>query len=268
MLYTAKDVCKIYNINRETLRYYEKEGLINPHVDERNHYRYYDEWDINYIGECRKYRSMGFTIKEIKEVLTKDNLEDFIAKMECKQKDIERQLHFYALWKSRNQEYIRALKCIKPRIGQYEFVMAAPRYILPYRRQYDQLMDKNTMQAMTDIMEHHTFVDSMLFIPHEDYEQGNGNFYWGYSIREDWADELAYPKENYTYFPRQQCLRTTIDAGDKGNLSYHLFEGVNKYMEHHRFELCGDIYGILLTRVHEDGNYCRYLEMYFPFRAL
>lgn len=36
MKYTAKDVCKIYHVNRETLRYYERIGLIRPEIDESN----------------------------------------------------------------------------------------------------------------------------------------------------------------------------------------------------------------------------------------
>lgn len=35
MKYTAKDVSKIMNINRETLRYYEKLDLLSPEIDEK-----------------------------------------------------------------------------------------------------------------------------------------------------------------------------------------------------------------------------------------
>ena len=47
MKYTAKDVCRMLNITRETLRYYEKVGIIHPEIDPVNKYRYYDDWDIN-----------------------------------------------------------------------------------------------------------------------------------------------------------------------------------------------------------------------------
>lgn len=264
MKYTVKDVCKIYKINRETLRYYEKEGLIKPIKDEYNNYRYYDEWEINFIGECRKYRSMGFSIQEIKEVLSSDNLEQFIQKVESKQKDIDDQLHFYQMWSKRNSEYVTDLKNIIPRLGKIEIVDSEPRYIMPYRKQYNQLMDKKTINAMTDLMENHTFVDSMLFIPYDDYMNKTENFYWGFSIRDQWVDALNFPAEQYIHENKQKCICTTIDAGDKGGVNYNLFKDVMTYMEYHRFKLCGDIFGILLTRVHENGKYCRYLEMYFP----
>ena len=65
MKYTAKDVCRMLNITRETLRYYEKVGIIHPEIDPVNKYRYYDDWDINYIYECKKYQSLGFSVKEV-----------------------------------------------------------------------------------------------------------------------------------------------------------------------------------------------------------
>lgn len=33
MRYTAKHLCKFFNINRETLRHYEKVGLVTPYID-------------------------------------------------------------------------------------------------------------------------------------------------------------------------------------------------------------------------------------------
>ena len=51
MYYQAKDICKLLDISPETLRYYEKTGVISPKINEKNNYRYYDAWDINYLFE-------------------------------------------------------------------------------------------------------------------------------------------------------------------------------------------------------------------------
>jgi DNA-binding transcriptional MerR regulator len=54
MEYSAKEVMNFLNINRETLRHYENMGLIHPRIDDKTHYRYYTDFDIETIAECRK----------------------------------------------------------------------------------------------------------------------------------------------------------------------------------------------------------------------
>ena len=49
MKYRTKEVSRITGIPVDTLRYYEKIGVISPKIDEKNHYRYYNAWDINFL---------------------------------------------------------------------------------------------------------------------------------------------------------------------------------------------------------------------------
>ena len=49
MRYTQKDVCRAFDIKRDTLRHYERLGIIEPEVDPSNGYRYYDDWQINLL---------------------------------------------------------------------------------------------------------------------------------------------------------------------------------------------------------------------------
>ena len=58
MKYTQKDVCRLLNITRETLRHYEKEGLIVPEIDPVNQYRWYDADTVFLISECKRYQAM------------------------------------------------------------------------------------------------------------------------------------------------------------------------------------------------------------------
>lgn len=267
MKYTAKDVCKIYHVNRETLRYYERIGLIRPEIDESNRYRYYDDWSLNFIGECRKYRSMGLSIKDISEILEKDSLQDFTKRLELQQKEIQKQLTFYTKWSKRNEEYIQSLKRLTSLSQCCELSESEPTYFIPFRQKYDQIMNEPTLEAMKALMEHHTFVDSVLYIPSKDFQNYTENFYWGHAICEKWLNDLDIPTDKMMFFPKKQCICTAINAGERWGMNYHLFDHVRQYMSDHQYILDGDIFGNLLTRVHENGNYCRYLEMYFPVKT-
>lgn len=65
----TKELEKRLGITKDTLRFYEKEGLIKPSRDE-NGYRHYSEEDIPIIQIIMFFRSIEFTIDEIKQMFT------------------------------------------------------------------------------------------------------------------------------------------------------------------------------------------------------
>jgi DNA-binding transcriptional MerR regulator len=56
----------ILGMDADTIRYYEREGIIKSHRATNNNYRYYTDMDCRAILQCRALRSMGFSINEIR----------------------------------------------------------------------------------------------------------------------------------------------------------------------------------------------------------
>lgn len=56
-------------INRHTLRYYEKEGLLIEVVRHGNNYRDYPEKAVARVEMVRQLKDLGFSLKEIRTVL-------------------------------------------------------------------------------------------------------------------------------------------------------------------------------------------------------
>lgn len=63
------NVAKKLHINPETLRYYEQQKLIKNPKRLENNYRIYDKEDISRIQFILMAKQLGFTLKEIKELL-------------------------------------------------------------------------------------------------------------------------------------------------------------------------------------------------------
>lgn len=55
-------------VSRHTLRYYEKEGLLRDVVRAGNNYRDYPEQTVQRVVMVRQLKSLGFSLKEIREV--------------------------------------------------------------------------------------------------------------------------------------------------------------------------------------------------------
>ena len=69
--YTIGELVKELNINRETIRYYEKIGLLTEAKREGNGYRIYSKEDLDKIRFILMVKNYGFSLKEIKVILDK-----------------------------------------------------------------------------------------------------------------------------------------------------------------------------------------------------
>jgi MerR family transcriptional regulator, copper efflux regulator len=56
-------------VNLETLRYYEREGLLPAPTRDTNGYRQYTAEDVHRVRFIKKTQHLGFTLKEIRELL-------------------------------------------------------------------------------------------------------------------------------------------------------------------------------------------------------
>lgn len=66
--YKINEISKIYDIGRDSLRYYEKIGILNPKRD-NNGYRMYSLVDITTLNIIKELRNLGFGMQKIKEYL-------------------------------------------------------------------------------------------------------------------------------------------------------------------------------------------------------
>lgn len=71
--YKMGELSKIYKLGRDSLKYYEKLGLINPTRD-KNTYRLYTIKDICNLNLIKELRSLDFSMQRIKEYLTDRNV--------------------------------------------------------------------------------------------------------------------------------------------------------------------------------------------------
>lgn len=72
-------VAKRSNIGIETIRYYEREGLLLEPERRPSGYRQYDESTVERLAYIRQAKELGFTLGEIRELLELS----FVAHSEC-----------------------------------------------------------------------------------------------------------------------------------------------------------------------------------------
>ena len=63
---TIQEVASNYDLSKDTLRYYEKEGLIGPVAKGKNNQREYQEENLNQIEFIKCMRSINMPIAKLK----------------------------------------------------------------------------------------------------------------------------------------------------------------------------------------------------------
>ena len=92
-MYKIGEFSKITNLTIKALRYYDEIGILLPSKVLDNGYRYYNEDDFHKAMKIRLLKELGFTIHEIKDVLSNieddEDLQDYLLE---KKKKIEKQI--------------------------------------------------------------------------------------------------------------------------------------------------------------------------------
>ena len=91
---TLKEVCNAYGISRRAIQGYEKAGLVSATGKTKHGYLLYDNLSQERIKKIKLFQDMGFSIKEICEIIDsppsviRSSLEEQLIKLkeECKQK--------------------------------------------------------------------------------------------------------------------------------------------------------------------------------------
>jgi MerR family copper efflux transcriptional regulator len=94
---TIGKVAQLAEVGVETVRFYEREGLINKPSRRESGYRQYPEGTAQRIRFIKRAKGLGFTLKEIKDLLAlriepETTCEDIRRRAEAKIGDIEEKI--------------------------------------------------------------------------------------------------------------------------------------------------------------------------------
>ena len=92
------ELAKRADVPIDTVRYYEREGLIPPPIRRASGYRDYVDADVDRLRFMRRAKGLGFTLHEIRELLSLtamsgDDMAAQNAQTQAKLRDVEERIH-------------------------------------------------------------------------------------------------------------------------------------------------------------------------------
>lgn len=67
---TRGQLARASNVGAETIRFYEREGLLPPSTRSSNGYRHYTQAAVQRLNFIRRAKKLGFNLKEVRELLS------------------------------------------------------------------------------------------------------------------------------------------------------------------------------------------------------
>ena len=108
MTLTIGQVAKAAGVNVETVRYYERRGLLTPSSRTDSGYRQYSDDDLWRLAFIRRAQQFGFTLAEIADLLEEASPQAIGHRAEEKLKAVEAEIENLALVRER----LRALMSV------------------------------------------------------------------------------------------------------------------------------------------------------------
>lgn len=89
---TTGEFAKLCGINKQTLFYYDKEGIFSPDIVESNGYRYYSYTQFETFTIISMLRDLGVHIKEIKNHMDNRSPDALIELLKSRQNEIDKKI--------------------------------------------------------------------------------------------------------------------------------------------------------------------------------
>lgn len=240
--FTTKEVCKIFNVGRETLRHYENIGLLHPSINPENGYRTYEYWDMGAMIDILKYRSIGLSLKETKEAMFNMDYHEIVNSVSAQQLIYQEQLKHYTMLAKKITMDLQYLRCVDENLGKMsemeldEFCYVACRNPPP-TVEYEHMLQK--------VFQNCQFFSSTWIFG----KDSNANDYIngvGFLTETEFADFLGI--EGGKKLPPTHAVGTIMEIKGYKKVSPELFEEFNAKVKEKYPSASNETYEVLLSR--------------------
>ena len=252
---TIGELSNAIGISPDTVRYYANEGLLHPKQSAENGYWYYSSDDTVRLTDILFYRSMGLSIKEIKEIINNLPLDRIGRVIGSRKKELineikERLDYLYTLqkWDDKYQEEMRNLyKCY---IGKMPIEYKFPGYM------ESGIHFADYMKAGFSLGKFDWGNVSISFRIKIENNKINLKHYVGFnnSIKIN-PDDV--PKEMISFSAPKSIITNVLETDNVMNMLKIIFEYAEK-----GYELTGEFFGRECTNYFIDGKRRAIYKMY------
>jgi len=264
-VYTIGQVAKFLGVSRDTLKFYEEKGLVNPKQDDENGYRKYNHFDIYDIITINFYREIDIEIKKIQEIRKSKSVEDIELVLEEKEQKLLEEIEYKKLLLKHIKLVKEDCKKIKQHLGEYTIKNMKPLEVKGEITDVTAYDEYKILQKNTDNLKQAVTFTSLRRVISFDDSGITGDKFIVVRKVEDFDSDiegevLTHPK----------CIYTIIEDGRWStggeNIDDKVEGSLRKIAIENGYEPIGLVYINILLTTYEKGLERVFLEIYAPIK--
>ncbi|WP_371380205.1 MerR family transcriptional regulator [Sporomusa aerivorans] len=122
--WTIGEVAKLFDVSTDTLRYYEKSGILSAQKNSENGYRYYSYDEVVVLMDILFFRNMELSVKDIKKIITEMDIGDIKNVLYQNQRIVENRIQELTKLKNMITQAAYQYKLCEERLGEFLIVSA------------------------------------------------------------------------------------------------------------------------------------------------
>lgn len=258
------EVASMLRLSADSIRFYEKKGILHPERHPDNHYRQYSMDDIRTLYDSRIFLNMGFTLSEIVAIFSDDSEEDIYRRLHEKRKVLTDALRREEMALHKIDRLLATAALRKKGVGRFSLGLTPELYLCAYANCGELVRENIESACFNEIMDNHNLFDCAVVIPERRTAapleaQSRFGFTIDTALAAQYGINLGPIAEKR---PAVMAVHTVVET--PGVINAQGLEPVCAWMAEHRFKPNGDILGRMALVRHEKGQEQRVYELWVP----
>lgn len=253
--YKIGEIAKMLGISSETIRNYEKKGLINPYKEEDSNYRYYDIIQINHLMNVQKFQKYGYSLHEIKNLMKDTSMLRMEISLAERQGALQNQVFLMNLKLNSIHEDIHCMMQAQ-NAQQGFFIGERPAlYRLNYQRDFELLTQVRIQEELVKWLKYEDLAFMSGSVSLMDLESGACDFDFGFCIDKRTAEYINI-KENdvVKYYEACPAIVFYYEATPFSDMQT-ISAMVMKYVKEKNLRICGESISRVIFANWQKDNY-------------
>lgn len=273
--YKIGELAEYFGISRDTLRHYDKLGILSPPQNNDNGYRIYSRADLLCMIYIKDLREAGVSLKDIAKLMKDGSVEKAEAIMQVRQAQIKKEIedleYKYCVIEDYKLSYRNIISTLdEPKVVTspqmiYLMISDYPESLMLANKAFKSL-DKSATPRLT-------FIHSMEYIDRSDYKDMFFNeshrdkmLKWALSMIDDKNFEERRSFDKYPFKLIRPCKAIHAFIETEVNNDYSAVFKLIEYMKKNNYTLSGDIMfrSVAFRNLSKQG--ADYYEVWMPIK--
>lgn len=258
-------VAELMGLSAETIRYYEKKGLIEPR-EIRNTYRYYDMNLMGKMGLIRNYIQYGFSVEEVRELVNSEDSRLIGEKIGDRMAQIENEVQ-------EKLEIMRGLRKMQNGIYRAETqierisIQTRPEYYSIETYEHSAIVETEEQYRLHRLLfKNPTYCDSYIrFTPEEIEEDVSHVTHCGMLIKcSDWHNLHQESTAGLRMWPACRAVHALMKVEPVNRPISQILAPMLQYIKENNLTICGDILAPTVRSSFLNGSIDYERDVYIP----